>query len=696
MKNSIKIASLLGLIILFAFGGYFVQGRDFIQKSPEKISYSCIIEPGKKKYTSFEGERLHLHFRIKNTGRDVWSSRGKNPCLLSYHLLDQQGKTIKYDNRRFPLPRKVSPSRTVEMTVTLGSPLEEGKYILEFDMLREGIAWFKDYGAKTSKITLSVKRKKWPEDKYDLSLDYGKYTKFRSSVEELNKIFKLIRITLNYNNVEFKGKTGKIKGFSAGTDYPQIWLRDANTITPASRYFYDKSFLSSWVEEHLAFQGKNGALRDWIDSRGSSDKNTTETDQEASAIQAAHQIFELLGPSWLEKKINGETIIHRLEKSLDFVFRSRFNKEYGLITGAHTADWGDVDMVDEDQKAIYVDEKTHWTADIYDQSMVYQACLNLAQMLDSLGKKKKSVLWLKKSESIKENSNKWLWQKEKGFYKVHLHLDSLLHDFDEEDIFAMGGNTVAMISGLGNEEKSRQIIAQAIERQKSLEISTISGTLLPPYPSGVFRHPQVDDPFEYQNGGQWDWFGGRLIYAMFENGFSRMAKEKLIEILEKNLANRGFFEWENREGAGHGSDYFCGSAGSLSKAIFEGYFGLKLGKKSLNIEPKLGKDSAIIHVYIPANNTYVAYEYKFDDNINRLTLEYSSNFPNRGKIKILNPWHRSNPSTKENNQSKLIVRRDGKEIPFTIVRINYDEYLFIETDFKKHLIEIEKEEKEKK
>jgi hypothetical protein len=688
MKNSIKIASLVGLIILLALAGYFTLGKNFTKKSLEKKPYSCIIEPEKKEYSSFEGERLQLHFRIKNTGREVWSSRGKNSCLLSYHLLDEQEKIIKYDNRRFPLSEKISPARTVEMTITVSSPLEEGKYILEFDLLREGIAWFKDYGSKTSKITLSVKRKKWPEDKYDLSLDYGKYTKLKSTDEELNKIFKLMRITLHHNEVEFRGKTGEIKGFRAGTDYPQIWLRDANTIIPASRYFYDKAYLSSWLEEHLAFQEENGSLRDWVDSRGKSDKNTTETDQEASAVQASYQIFELLGPGWLEKEIKGEKIIHRLEKSLDFVFRSRFNKEYGLITGAHTADWGDVDMVDEDQKAIYVDEKTHWTADIYDQSMIYQACLNLARMFDSMKKKKKSALWQKKSESIKANSNKWLWQKEKGFYKVHLHLDSLHHTFDEEDIFAMGGNTVAIISGLATSEKSRQIIAQALKRQKSSKVSTISGTLLPPYPKGLFKHPMLDDPFEYQNGGQWDWFGGRLIYAMFENGFSRMAKEKLIEILKKNLANSGFFEWENREGVGHGSDYFCGSAGSLGKAIFEGYFGFKLKENALNIEPKLGKKSAIIHVYFPANDTFVAYEYKFDEKKNRVTLEYNSNFPHKGKIKILNPWHRSTTSSKENDQSKLEVRMDGAEIPFTTVRINYDEFIVIETDFKKHKIEI--------
>lgn len=688
MKSPIKIVLSLCLLFLLALAGYSLLANNFDNKPQERKSYASLIEPEKKKYSSYEGERIQIQLRIKNTGREAWSSHGKNPCLLSYHLLDKKGKTIRYDNRRFIFPSEVASSQTVEMTITVRSPIEDGKYILELDLLREGIAWFKDYGSKTSRITLSVKRKKWPEDKYDLNLNYGKYTKFKSTNEAFNKILKLIRITLNHNQVEFKGKMGKVNGFSAGTDYPQIWLRDANTIIPASRYFYERPYISSWIEEHLAFQDESGSLRDWIDSRGRSDKNTTETDQEASAIQASYQAFELLGPSWLEKEVYGEEIIHRLEKSLDFVLRSRFNKEFGLITGAHTADWGDVDMVDEDQKAIYIDERTHWTADIYDQSMIYRACLNMARMFDSLSQKKKAALWLKKSEAIKKSSNQWLWQKEKGFYKVHIHLDSLRHGFDEEDIFAMGGNTTAMLSGLADKEKIRKIISQALERQKSLKISTISGTLIPPYPKGLFKHPLLDDPFEYQNGGQWDWFGGKLIYAMFENGFSRLGREKLLEIFAKNLNNKGFFEWDNKEGIGNGSDYFCGSAGSLSKAIFEGYFGLKLGESTLSIEPKLGQESAIIHIYQPTNDVFVAYDYQFDHNGKRIILKYNSNFPRNGKIKILNPWRQPGPGHIKKEESHFKVKRDGKEIPFSTARINHDEFIIIETDFKNHSIEI--------
>jgi hypothetical protein len=687
MKTYIKITSFILLLFLVGFGLYLTLSNILAKKNLEKPDFSALIRLERENYTVLEGERAEIRLRMKNKGKKVWSSQEENPCFLSYHLLDENGETLRYDNRRFPLPREVQPSQSVQMTIIMRSPLERGKYILEFDLLREGVAWFKDYGSPTSRVPLLVREKWWPEGQQELGLDYGKFTKFNSDIPELNTMLKLIRITLDHNEVEFEGRTGKIYGFSAGKDYPQIWLRDANTIIPASRYFYDQPYLCSWIEEHLAFQKENGSLEDWIDSRGSSDKNTVETDQEASAVQAAFQVYELVGPLWLEKEIRREKIVSRLERALEFVLHSRLEEKYGLLTGAHTADWGDVDLVDADQKVIYVDERTHWTADIYDQSMFCLACKNLAEMFEALGEKEKSASWLEQADSIRRNTEEWLWQEDKGFYRVHIHLDSLQHDFEEDNIFAMGGNTMAIISGIADGEKSRQIIEQALERQESIGVSTISGTLLPPYPKNFFKHPLVDDPFEYQNGGQWDWFGGRLISAMFEQGFSSLAKEKLIEILRKNIANRGFFEWDNKEGIGLGSDYFCGSAGSLGEAAFEGYFGIKLGGNYLNLEPKIGKDSAKIHVYQPANDIFVAYEYLFEPDDNKIIIRYNSNFPERGRIKILSPWTDLAKSSQE-IEDKIEVLIDGKKTKFWVETKNHDVFIMMETDFASHSTEI--------
>lgn len=686
MKKSQKII-LFSLIFFLFFRAALAQER-LLKKNPGKGNYSSRIETSQNKFSSFEGEAFELQLSIKNQGKQAWESSGKNPCFLSFHLLDGKGNILRYDNERYGFSGKIVSGQTAEMTIKVIAPLEKGKYFLEFDLLREGIAWFKDYGSKSLKISLLVQRKKWPEDNSVLSLDFGKYTKFESSMKELNEIGKLIRITLNHNEVRFNGKTGIIQGFRAGTVYPQVWLRDANTIIPASRYFYQENFLRSWFEEHLAFQKKDGSLGDWFDSEGRTDKNTTETDQETSAVQAASQISQLIGTDWLKKKIGGEAIIDRLEKALNFVLAQRFNEKFGLVRGAHTADWGDVEMEDSTQEAIYVDSKTHWTLDIYDQSMFYQACQNLSSFFQSLGQKEKSSFWLEKSKMIQRNTDKWLWQEDKGFYRVHLHLDSLSHDFDEEDILAMGGNSQAIISGLASKEKSRRIIEQALLRQKSFGLSTVSGTLLPPYPKNFFKHPIMDEPFEYQNGGQWDWFGGRLIFAMFECGFSRKAKEKLIEIAQKNRTNGSLFEWDTKEGIGQGSAYYSGSAGSLGKALFEGYFGLRFIKDSLDIEPRLDQDNAKIHVYIPAADLFVAYEYRFSKEKKDLLFDYNSNFPGQGEIKILNPWQSSSPSSRDGDQKILEVSRDGIKIPFLMIKNGSDEFISIATDYKKHSLKI--------
>jgi hypothetical protein len=679
-KRRIKTVRWIIYPILIGAIVYLVITQPRDPRSPLSKEYSSLIEPESREIFAQQGDRIPFRLRIKNRGKTAWISEGEHPIFLSYHLYQRDNyRTLQYDNRRFPLPRRIEPGQTFNMDITLRAPIEAKKYIIQFDMVREGDAWFRDYGSRTAIIGLSVAEKEGLEEEQPFSLGYGKYTKIQSSRDEFDKLLKIIRLTLNQNEVAFEGKRGKISGFAAGTDYPQIWLRDANSIIPASRYFYDNAFLMSWLEEHLAFQKQNGSLEDWINSRGESDKNTTETDQESSAVQAAFQVYQMLGPGWLEKTISGEKIIDRLEQALLYILRERWREELGLLIGAHTADWGDVDMLDGDQQAIYVDNRTHWTADIYDQSMFYQACSNLAEMMEALNEENRSSFWEEKARSIKENTDKRLWQEDKGFYRVHIHLDDLEHEFDEDDMFAMGGNTQAIISGLADEKKSRQIIQEALRRQEEFQVSTISGTFHPPYPKDFFKHPLLDDPYEYQNGAQWDWFGGRMIYALFENGFSALGKEKLLEIILKNVKNRGFFEWDNKEGIGQGSDFYAGSAGSMGKALFEGYFGIKLGWTQLSIEPALRKDSAKIHVYQPSNDLFVAYDYQYNPQDQQIILDYNSNFSNSGKVRIHLPW--SEPQDMDKGSKNIIVQVDGKNIEFKLENKNEDILITFKTDF---------------
>lgn len=663
----------LGVVIIL-FGYFTIRSQEQLPtKKNARLEYEAEITPEKKACTVLEGEPAYLSFKLKNTGEKAWNHLGEKACLFSYHLLAEAGEVIQFDNRRFSLPLAVAPGQSIEFKAAVQSPLTEGTYILEFDLLREGIAWFNDYGSPTAEVVLKVKKRAWKDN----------LTWFHSTLNEINLLPKLIRITLKENEVNFKGKSGPVFGFLPGINYPQIWIRDSNSIISASRYFYSPPYLSSWLEEHLYHQKEDGALCDWIDIQGNKDKNTTQTDQESSAVQAAYKAYGLLGKDWLRKNIRGVQIVDRLECALEYVLQNRWDEKLGLLIGAHTADWGDVDIVDKGQDAVYVNQKTVWTADIYDQAMFYKACRELAEMLESLGEKKKAEKWHKIAQNIRRNTNQNLWQEDKGFYRIHLHLSPLEHEFDEDDIFALGGNTLAVLSGIADPHKTQKIIQTALSRQNQYTISTISGSLLPPYPENTFQHPLMDQPYEYQNGGQWDWFGAQLIFAMFENGFSQEAQTKLLEVIAKNMKNRGFFEWDTREGSGMGSALFCGSAGSLAQAVVEGYYGIKLRNNSFSLEPKLAKESGQIYVYLPTQDEFVEYDYQYDAKDFQITLKYNSSFKQNGTVKILIPLHRGDKAIPPKKQD-IIVSIDNQNIDFDLITVNSDVFVEFHTDFQDH------------
>ncbi len=515
----------------------------------------------------------------------------------------------------------------------------------------------------------------------------GAFSQVRSNHPEFETLFALIRATLGANRASFRTPSGFVRGFAAGSAYPQIWIRDAATIIPAARFFYRAPYLHSAVIEHLARQRPDGEIEDWFDSTGRADKNTTESDQETSAVLAAGQITELIGPAWLRRDVKGTAIIDRLEMALSFVLRERFDRSLGLVKGAHTIDWGDVEMEEPDERAIRMGPNSHWTAGIYNQSQFYAACLELAGLWRLDGAPAKAASWAGRAAAVRTAADRLLWQESRGFYRVHVHISPLRHAFDEDAMFAMGGNAEAVLSGLASPEKARRIFEAASSRRKEFRVSTISGVLLPPYPRGTFAHSMVEAPFEYQNGGQWDWFGGKLILAMFREGWAAEAADELLAIAGKDAAHGGLFEWDTPDGAGRGSARFSGSGGSLARALIEGYYGIELSGRGLTLSPRLGADSGAVHVYLPAAARFVGFDQAFDEESQALTVTYASDWTDAGVLRVL--WPRRDKSGRPLNRSdRFDVRRDGAPIAYRIEKTGGDAFIRVETDWKRHTLRI--------
>jgi hypothetical protein len=372
------------------------------------------------------------------------------------------------------------------------------------------------------------------------------------------------------------------KGFYAGSGYQMVWARDLNTFIELSCQEYDHAVIRENLLMFFHFQQENGELLDgyvpreafnWDDPNTYESetapghigfKNTVETDQESSLIQAIHKYILHTGDeSILQEKVAGISVYESLSLALEYLLSERYSDEYGLLTGATTFDWGDVQV--EGGTVVDVDSLTHWSIDVYDNAMFAIALANMAGFAGNAEEKER---WIILQANILSGIRKYLWDGSSGKFIPHIYLDAspFPEDFDENLIHYHGGTAVAIEAGVLNPEEIAMVLSHM---EKNVELSgapSIGLTLYPPYPEEVLgKH--ISPPYHYQNGGDWTWFGGRMIQQLISHGFVEEAYELAWPMMERVVTNRGFYEWYELDGTPAGSGDFKGSAGVLAKAI---------------------------------------------------------------------------------------------------------------------------------
>ncbi len=242
--------------------------------------------------------------------------------------------------------------------------------------------------------------------------------------------------------------------------------------------------------------------------------------------------------------------------------KHRYSEQYGLIIGATTADWGDVQP--EHGWGVDLDKNTHKAIDIYDNAMFIIALNNMIQLLPQLKEK-----WNPVRNQIAENCRKHLWDNKTKKFIPHIYLGGspFPADFNEDEIYYFGGTAIAIEAGLLSKEEVKSSLDQMIERVKLAGAGSIGLTLYPPYPDGYFANKIMNPEYSYQNGGDWTWFGGRMIQELIKFGFIEEAYTQMQPMVKRVKDNDGFFEWYTVDNKPKGSGTFRGSAGVLFKAI---------------------------------------------------------------------------------------------------------------------------------
>lgn len=367
-------------------------------------------------------------------------------------------------------------------------------------------------------------------------------------------------------------------GFNAGSGYGEVWIRDFNTFIQLSCKVLPRDSIKDRLRIFFQMQGDDGNIvdgyipkskaqngYDYIYSKNAPDfaghKNTVETDQETSLIQAVYKYIEATKDSqFLSEYIDGKTVRSRMSAALQFLMNKRYSGKYGLIYGATTVDWGDVQP--ETPWGVVMDSSSHPAIDIYDNAMLVIALNNYIELFPNNNQ------WVDVRERIKKNIRKYLWDEkhQKFIPHIYLHGSPFPSSFDENKINYHGGTAVAIEAGLLNKKEIQTVNEQMLQDVKSAGAMSIGLTVYPPYPKGFFKNKGLY-PYGYQNGGDWTWFGARMITQLAKHGFVKEAYREIRPMIDRVISNNGFYEWYTVDGKPAGSASFRGSAGVLYTAI---------------------------------------------------------------------------------------------------------------------------------
>lgn len=372
-------------------------------------------------------------------------------------------------------------------------------------------------------------------------------------------------------------------GINAGSSYRAVWIRDLNTFIVPLLDVASRQSIRDTLLIYFHFQGADGNIVDgyvpkekghagykyrFIATKPDlkAHKNTVETDQESSLVQAVCRYIQKTGDdAILDEVVRDISVRKRLEMALGYPLTHRYSEKYGLVWGATTADWGDVQP--EHEWGVALDENSHRAIDIYDNAMLLIA---IDKYLATVGVRApvQMAKWTARRARLRESMREHLWDEAAGKFFPHIYLkDSPFpEEFDENKIFYHGGTAVAIEAGLLKPDEIVGTYKRMRENMARAGATTIGLAMYPPYPNGLFKNSAMK-PYSYQNGGDWTWFGARMVRQLVLNGYVEESYRELVPMLERVLKHRGFYEWWTPGNQPKGSAKFRGSAGAVLDAI---------------------------------------------------------------------------------------------------------------------------------
>ena len=108
--------------------------------------------------------RIDVH--VANASSTTWAGvdgSGPDPDLsVGNHWLDPGDNVVQMDDGRAVLPVRLAPGERVVVPLTVRAPDVPGSYLLEIDLVKEHVAWFRDKGSIPCAVPVTVVASKPP------------------------------------------------------------------------------------------------------------------------------------------------------------------------------------------------------------------------------------------------------------------------------------------------------------------------------------------------------------------------------------------------------------------------------------------------------------------------------------------------------------------------------------------------------
>jgi hypothetical protein len=112
---------------------------------PLRVEFVSVAAPSRMQ----AGQRYAARVTIRNTGTATWTP---DVFRLSYHWAAPDGTPVIRDGERTGLPRTVAPDREIALCATILAPPDAGTYLLQWDLVQEGVTWFSAANPQNSAV----------------------------------------------------------------------------------------------------------------------------------------------------------------------------------------------------------------------------------------------------------------------------------------------------------------------------------------------------------------------------------------------------------------------------------------------------------------------------------------------------------------------------------------------------------------